>query len=100
MEAENSKYRNPAPLGPITSLPADLPKDEAEKYLFPDNDEVRRYLDNQLKLGAYGVSYATYIKQRRKDDDPRCVEQVGAGPFAKKTWTLIGDPPDTKKGLI
>lgn len=100
-EKENEKYHSPAPLGPITPpLPDNFPKDTAEKYLFPDNPDVRTYLDRQLAAEHFGVSHATYIEQRMKEDDPRATERVGAGPFAKRTWTLIGKPPDTKKGLI
>lgn len=86
----------PASLMPPSISIAPEAKDDFEATVSEGLDpkqkaEVLEYLGDKLEL--YGVSPEEYLKQVKKADDPRATEHIGAGPFKKRMFTLIGDPP-------
>lgn len=104
-EAENAKNvaaRMPSGLAPITPPKPEL-KDDWDKFVGSglSEKERREYVDYlEHNLSEYGVSPEAYLAQLKAQDDPRNVEQVGIGPFKKRTWTRVTpvDAPPLKKG--
>lgn len=80
----------PPSLSPITdliSVPDDI-KEQAKSH-FSEDAAARSW--EIAQLASYGISPEQFIRQSRKNNDPEYTTSVGAGPYAKKLWTEIGD---------
>jgi arsenate reductase-like glutaredoxin family protein len=99
-EDEANRQRvKPASLGPLAPPVREDLKADAERYLLFDPDptvnaKMRHYLDRQLH--AFGVTHEAWLEQRKHEDDPKFVEEVGEGPFKKRVWTRISAPAAPK----